>query len=93
MKYQVSTNKGNLIIDASSEYDARRRAEHDGLSVYSVSSYYGSDPAHSNAGDFSVDLSGGFGVGIGGGMVIESDGDLGLQIAPGISIDTGLDLF
>ena len=39
-------------------------------------------------GDLSVDVTDGdLAVGIGGGLTIDADGDLGMQIAPGISIE------
>jgi len=41
-----------------------------------------------NSGKLSVDATDGdVAIGIGGGLTIDSDGDLGIQIAPGISIE------
>jgi hypothetical protein len=41
-----------------------------------------------NLGSPSIDTTGGLSVGIGNGMTIDpSDGSLGMQIAPGISLD------
>jgi len=45
------------------------------------------DKKKDNAGQVGVDISsGGLAIGIGGGLTIDSSGDVGLQIAPGISI-------
>lgn len=41
-----------------------------------------------NLGKPSLDITdGGLDIGIGNGLTIDSDGDLGIQIAPGLSID------
>lgn len=41
-----------------------------------------------NAGSVSISTNGDLNIGIGGGLTIDpSDGSLGMQIAPGISID------
>lgn len=43
-----------------------------------------------NAGRVSVDAQGGIGIGIGGGLTINpSDGGLGIQVAPGVSMGLG----
>ena len=42
----------------------------------------------SNSGQPSIDATDGdLAFGIGGGMTIDTDGDLGIQIAPGISLE------
>lgn len=91
MKYELGTDRGDVIVTASSERDARSQTEAKGYRVHSARPYYGSSndthDSSDNIGSVSVDLNGGVGFGIGGGLVIESDGDLGIQIAPGISID------
>ena len=47
----------------------------------------GTKKSTDNAGQVGVDISsGGLAIGIGGGMTIDSNGDLGLSIAPGISL-------
>jgi hypothetical protein len=47
-----------------------------------------------NAGDLSIDTSGDLSIGIGGGLGVDmSNGDLTVEVFPGVSIDTGVDLF
>lgn len=45
-----------------------------------------SKPNSDNLGQVSVGNDG-LNIGIGGGLTIDSDGDLGIQVAPGLSID------
>ena len=41
-----------------------------------------------NTGQVSIDATDGdLAIGIGGGLTIDADGDLGIQIAPGISME------
>lgn len=41
-----------------------------------------------NAGTIGIDLDGDLAIGVGGGLTIDpTDGSLGMQIAPGVSID------
>lgn len=50
------------------------------------------EPPKSNAGELAIDITDGSpGIGLGGGVVMDFDGDIGFRIAPGISIGFGDD--
>lgn len=67
----------------------RRRAPRSRTTVKPVRRAHASTaPSRDNLGSASIDLTGGLAVGIGNGLTIDpSDGSLGMQIAPGISLD------
>ena len=60
----------------------KRCKEHDRYNCFD------SDCKKDNAGDLGIDLDGDLNMGLGNGLTMDmTDGSLGIQIAPGISMD------